>query len=163
MVRDAEVAKNPPFLENSAMKILYVDMDNVLVNFPSGIERISPELQKQYKNRMDEVPGIFSLMDPMDGAIEAYRELCRRYDTYILSTAPWENPSAWSDKLEWVKRHLGGHARKRLILSHNKNLNAGDYLIDDRTKNGADRFSGELIRFGSDDFPNWNAVLSYLI
>ena len=154
--------KLPPCLENRAMKILYVDMDNVLVDFPSGIERISPEIQKRFHNRMDEVPGIFSLMDPMDGAIEAFSELCRRYDTYILSTAPWENPSAWSDKLEWVKRHLGDYARKRLILSHNKNLNAGDYLIDDRTKNGADRFSGELIQFGTDKFPNWNAVLLYL-
>ena len=98
-----------------------------------------------------------------DIPIEAFSELCRRYDTYILSSAPWENPSAWSDKLEWVKRHLGDHSRKRLILSHNKNLNAGHYLIDDRKKNGADKFRGELIQFGTDEFPDWNAVLSYLI
>ncbi len=29
-----------------------------------------------------------------------------------------ENPSAWSDKLLWVKRHLGPSAHQRLILSH---------------------------------------------
>ena len=57
-----------------------------------------------------------------------------KYDIYILSTAPWDNPSAWSDKLEWVKRYLGEVCYKRLILSHHKNLNAGDYLIDDRKK-----------------------------
>ena len=29
-----------------------------------------------------------------------------------------ENPTAWSDKLEWVKGHLGAPAHKRLILTH---------------------------------------------
>jgi len=85
---------------------------------------------------------IFSLMDPMPDAVESFEELSKIYDTYILSTAPWENPSAWSDKLLWVKKHLGRQAYKRLILSHHKNLNDGHYLIDDRTKNGADRFRG---------------------
>lgn len=144
-------------------KILYVDMDNVLVDFPSGIKRISPELKQQYENDLDEVPGIFSLMDPMPGAIEAYKKLSEIYDTYILSTAPWENPSAWSDKLLWVKKHLGKEAYKRLILSHNKNLNKGDYLIDDRTKNGAGEFEGEHIHFGTDKFPDWESVCDYLL
>jgi hypothetical protein len=38
----------------------------------------------------------------------------------------------------------------------------GDYLIDDRTKNGAGEFSGELIQFGGKDFPDWKSVLNYL-
>ena len=80
------------------------------------------------------------MMPPIDGAIEAYAALARRFDTYILSTAPSENASAWRDKLRWVKTHLGADAYKRLILTHHKNLNVGDYLIDDRTKNGVDRF-----------------------
>jgi 5'(3')-deoxyribonucleotidase len=101
-------------------------------------------------------------MDPLPGAVESFEVLAGLYDTYILSTAPWENPSAWSDKLLWVKRHLGGAAHKRLILSHHKNLNDGDYLIDDRTKNGADRFRGEHIHFGTPPFPDWPAVVAYL-
>ncbi len=56
-------------------KILYVDMDNVLVDFPSGIAKISNELRTQYDERLDEVPGIFSLMEPLEGALEAYKEL----------------------------------------------------------------------------------------
>jgi hypothetical protein len=82
---------------------------------------------------------------------------------YILSTAPWENPSAWSDKLNWVKRYLGNSAHKRLILSHNKNLNRGDILIDDRTANGAGQFKGTFIKFGSTQFPNWESTLPYVI
>lgn len=46
-------------------------------------------------------------MDPMPGAIEAINRLADKFDVYILSTAPWDNPTAWSDKLNWVKQHLG--------------------------------------------------------
>ena len=76
---------------------------------------------------------------------------------------PWENSSAWKDKNEWVKKHLGKSAHKRLILSHHKNLNKGDYLIDDRTANGAGEFEGEHIQFGSEKFPDWDSVLEYLL
>jgi len=61
-------------------------------------------------------------MEPMPLAIESVKKLAQEYDLYVLSTAPWKNPSAWSDKLEWIP----------LIISHHKNLNKGDYLIDDR-------------------------------
>ena len=128
-------------------KILYIDMDNVLVDFPSAFCHFNEDTLKRYKHNRDEIPGIFSLMTPMPGAIDAFKELSQRFDTYILSTAPWENPSAWSDKLLWVKEHLGEIAYKRLILSHHKNLNRGDYLVDDRTKNGAEKFQGELVLF----------------
>lgn len=116
-------------------KILYIDMDNVLVDFPSAFPLVDPTLLDQHAENKDDIPGIFSLMTPMPGA---------------------------DDKLLWVKRHLGPQAYKRLILTHHKHLNAGDYLIDDRTKNGADRFGGELILFGSERFPGWTAVTAYL-
>jgi len=144
------------------MKTLYVDMDNVLVDFPSGIAKLSDQTQEEYADRLDEVPGIFSLMAPMADAIESYDLLAQHFDTYILSTAPWNNPSAWSDKLLWVQKYLGKSAYKRLILSHHKNLNDGHYLIDDRTKNGADRFRGEHIHFGTEKFPDWKSVVRHL-
>ena len=144
-------------------KILYVDMDNVLVDFLSGVAQLDEKLTREFDGRLDEVPGIFSLMGPIEGAVESFATLAQHFDTYVLSTSPWENPSAWSDKLEWVKKHLGPHAYKRLILTHHKNLNLGDYLIDDRHKNGADRFTGEHIHFGSDKFPNWWSIVDYLL
>ena len=144
-------------------KILYFDMDNVLVDFPSAFPKVSPKLLDEFEGRLDEIPNIFSLMEPLTGAIEAFQLLSKKFDSYILSTAPWENSSAWSDKNEWVKKYLGSTAYKRLILSHNKHLNIGDYLIDDRTANGADRFTGEHIHFGSERFPDWASVLRYLL
>ena len=112
-------------------------MDNVLVDFKSGLKLQSEEILNEYKDRFDDIPNIFSQMLPMKNAIESFNLLAQKHDTYILSTAPWNNSSAWSDKLEWVKKYLGQSAYKRLILSHHKNMNKGDYLIDDRTKHGA--------------------------
>ena len=145
------------------MKTLYVDMDNVIVDFRTGIEKISEEEKVKYEGRYDEVPRIFSLMDPMEGAIEAFNKLSSKYDTYILSTSPWNNPSAWQDKIIWVQKFLEKPAYKRLILSHHKNLNRGDYIIDDRVKNVVDEFEGEHIHFGSEKFPNWDTILKYLL
>jgi 5'(3')-deoxyribonucleotidase len=144
-------------------KILYVDMDNVLVDFPSGLRHYGAEVLHAYAGRFDEIPGIFANMEAVAGAIPAFTLLSQYFDTYILSTSPWENPSAWSDKLLWVKAHLGPYAYKRLILTHHKHLNSGDYLIDDRPNNGADRFTGELLLFGTARFPDWQAVVAYLI
>ncbi|WP_235982468.1 5' nucleotidase, NT5C type [Gelidibacter maritimus] len=145
-------------------QIVFVDMDGVLVNFQSGIDRISEEEKEKYEGNLDEVPGIFSLMEPNDGAIEAYKWLCKNFDTYILSTAPWNNPSAWQDKLHWVKKYLPDVSHKRLILSHNKHLAKGDFLIDDRTANGAGKFIGKHIHFKEDGkgFDDWRAVIAYM-
>ena len=148
-------------------KVLYFDMDNVLVDFPSGIARLEEQVRREYEDHLDDAPGIFALMDPMPGALDAVRTLASTFDTYILSTAPWDNPSAWSDKVRWVRQHLGdGPASplyKRLILSHHKNLNAGDFLVDDRTKSGADRFRGEHVHFGQPGFEDWPTVMTYLL
>ena len=143
-------------------KVLYVDMDNVLVDFKTGIQQLPEATLAEYEGRLDDVPGIFALMDPVEDAIASYRHLSSLFDTYILSTAPWHNPSAWSDKLHWVQKHLGDPAYKRLILTHQKNLNSGHFLVDDRTKNGADRFEGEHLLFRSEKFPNWPSVVDYL-
>ena len=143
-------------------KRVFVDMDNVLVDFESGLARVSDETKKEYEGRLDEIPGVFGLMKPMPGAVDAMHELQKQYDLFILSTAPWKNPSAWSDKVMWVTRYLDDVFHKRMVITHRKDLCLGDYLIDDRGKNGASEFAGEWIEFGSEKFPDWKSVLVYL-
>jgi 5'(3')-deoxyribonucleotidase len=75
----------------------------------------------------------------------------------------------------WVQRYIGKvegePAFKRLILSHHKNLNKGDFLIDDRLASGADKFDGEHIFFGEadpdekrpGDFPTWESVIQHFV
>ena len=148
--------------------IVYIDMDGVLADFKSALTKISPELIDEFTGQHDNIPGIFSLMDPVPGAIEAVYVLKDKYDLYILSSSPWENPTALGDKLAWVKKYFGGEGSdnvffRKVIFSSAKNLSRGDILIDDRTANGAGDFEGEHVLFGIRDFPDWEAVLGYLI
>lgn len=144
-------------------KRLFFDMDGVLVDFESGLAQQDEQTLKEYEGRCDEIPGLFGLMQPMPGAIEAVHKLNEHYDCYILSTAPWNNPSAWSDKVTWITKHLDDVFHKKMVITHCKNLCKGDILIDDRGKNGTSQFEGEWIEFGSERYPDWNAVLDYLI
>lgn len=150
--------------------ILYFDMDNVLVDFKSGLDQVSDEEKAKYaddgkgKPHYDDIPGIFSKMKPMSGAIEAVNALAEKYDCYILSTAPWNNDTALQDKLNWVKLYFPQVFHKRVIFSHHKNLciRPDAYLIDDRTGHGADQFGDHHIQFGSDKFPDWKSVVEFL-
>ena len=53
---------------------IFVDMDGVLVNFQSGIDKLDESTKREYaddgagKAHFDDVPGIFSLMDPHAGS-----------------------------------------------------------------------------------------------
>lgn len=153
--------------DTQTQKTLYLDMDGVLVDFQSAVDTLSPAQLQAYQGRLDEVPGLFARMLPMPGALEAVALLRPHFQLYALSTASWHNPTAWSDKLLWIQRYFGagpeGAFYKRLILSHQKQLNRGHFLVDDRDKNGAGAFAGELIRFGSAQFPDWPSVCAYLL
>ena len=53
---------------------------------------------------------------------------------------------------------------KSLIITPNKGLNKGDYLIDDNDSGkGQEHFEGELIKFGSERYSDWESVLTYLM
>lgn len=149
---------------------VFIDMDGVLADFDAQLRRYqAAEANPPHLTDDDLVDyychqeGFYRTIPPIEGAIEAYKELGKRFNVYILSTPSWNNPSSYTDKRFWVEEFLGDAAYKRLILSHNKGLFTGRALIDDRTKNGVLQFKGEHIHFGTDRFPHWDAVLAHLL
>ena len=56
-------------------KIIYIDMDNTVVDFVSGINKLTEKEREQYQGEEDNHPLIFSLMDPMPVAIDAIIKL----------------------------------------------------------------------------------------
>ena len=85
-------------------EIVYIDMDDTLVDFQSGIDAImaTREEERNRKGDWDDVEGIFLLMEPMPGAIEAAKELAELFDVYVLTKSPWRNQSAPSATTDWT-------------------------------------------------------------
>lgn len=80
------------------MSILYIDMDGTLVDFEAGIPGVTKQQKERYGEEYDDIPGFFDELPPVEGSIEAYHRLAEKYETFILSTAPWNNHTAWSAK-----------------------------------------------------------------
>jgi 5'-nucleotidase len=139
--------------------ILYLDMDGPLVDFDSGVAHCT---SYDHKERTMNCQGFFLSLPPTEGAVKACEWIIQYFETFILTTTPWDNPFSGMEKRLWVDEHLPKYFYKRLITSHFKNLAIGDYLVDDRTKNGAGEFSGKLIQFGQPGFENWDKVIAFL-
>ncbi len=134
-----------------------IDLDGVVVDYEQGTKA----WKEQHGDREE---GMFLSFPPIEGAIDAVQLLLGdpRFDVYFVSTAPWSNPSAWTDKRLWLEQHFGEVVKKRLVLTHRKDLVVGDVLIDDRPNNGALEFPGWWMHFGSEEIPHWRAVISLL-
>lgn len=145
-------------------KIIYIDLDGVIADFDKARWEHPLCNQTPFKGRPDRIPNIYRDLEPIEGALDAVNQLLDNelLDIYILSTAPWDNPDAWTHKRLWVEKYFGKKIRKRLILCHHKHLLIGDYLIDDRRFNGASEFTGQWIHFGSEEYPNWKVVLEFV-
>jgi 5'-nucleotidase len=141
--------------------IVLIDMDGVLADFDK--RKAELEVRGFKGESIFKHEDAYKDLEPIPGAIEAWDQLQNEYETYILSTPPWGNPQGWAEKRIWVEKYLGPTAKKKLILGHHKGLVKGDYLIDDRIANGVADFGGKHIHFGDSKFPNWKAVLDFLI
>jgi 5'-nucleotidase len=142
-------------------EIVYIDMDGVLCDYASFLEKKVNEGMNIFQ--VYKIPGAFEELEPIKGAIDAFHLLDKYFEVYILSTPMWSNPDSWRGKRIWVEKHLGKTAKKKLILSHNKGLMKGKYLIDDREANGVLDFEGEHIKFGENEFKAWTSVIEYLL
>lgn len=147
-------------------KIVYIDMDWVLADFEDAIERLDFKTKIKYMNSYWNVDWIFKDLKPIKGAIESVKRLDKYFNIYILSSAPWGNSPARTHKIERVKKYFweskDSILYRKLILSSHKNLNKGDYLIDDRKENWAKEFEWDFIQFWTDRFSNRESVLSYM-
>lgn len=142
-------------------EIIYIDMDGVLCDYDKAF---ADAIKSKPFNKIPQSEyGFFENLEPFSGAIDSVLRLQELFDVYILTSPSVKNPLCYTEKRNWIENHLGIGMLNKFIISPNKGLNKGKYLIDDNTEGKKQElFEGELIHFSSDKFPNWKAVISYL-
>ena len=124
---------------------IFIDMDGVLADFDSS-KKAHPKYNA--KGFRPDLELDFSTFTPMPGAIDAVAALIDMgHDVFIATTPPWNHPDAWGQKRNWVEEHLP-ELKRKIILTHRKDLLIGDILIDDTTYRGQRDFNGTFIHFG---------------
>lgn len=140
------------------MKRIYVDMDGVLCDFAT---KYFAELNKNPSNKYPHSQyGFFLTLEEIPEAIESFKLLSQKYDVWVLTRPSRHNPLCYTEKRLWIENHLSFDWTSKLIISPDKTLLMGDYLIDDNPWPG---FQGEQILFGSESFPDWATVRNYLL
>lgn len=139
--------------------LILLDQDGVLADFEGGFiqawQQHYPDLapiareDRRHFNLLDDypadlhertmalytAPGFIGQLPPIDGAIEAVRELLALGLDIRFCTSPlhqYENCVA--EKYHWIEHHFGRPATQRLILTRDKTLVRGDLLIDDKPR-----------------------------
>jgi 5'-nucleotidase len=134
--------------------VILVDLDGVAVNLVDGWKKIWNEkypdrqitadpttflLEDAYSGFGTEkeiaeiihTPDFFLKLEPMPGAIEAFKQMHDSGLELYICSAPTSLSCSYSEKIDWVEMHLGRDWTKRVILTKDKTLVQGDYLIDD--------------------------------
>jgi 5'-nucleotidase len=139
-------------------KKIYVDMDGVLCDFMTPYTKNINNLEYQQSEL-----GFFINLEPIKDAINSINILSEYYDVWFLTKPSTKNLHSYTEKAEWIKKYFGEHYLDKLILSPDKSLLIGDFLIDDDTKANQLYFEGEFIHFGSSNYPNWIYVVNHLL
>jgi 5'(3')-deoxyribonucleotidase len=91
-------------------------------------------------------PGFFRDIPVMPGSQQVVKELCEKYDVYIVSAA-MEFPNSLIDKYHWLAEHFPFINWTNIVFCGHKIVNV-DIFIDDRTRNFAG-FNGRTLLYSS--------------
>lgn len=132
----------------TAAPIALVDMDNTLCDYSSALNRdmallrapqeettlssyaksVAPHL-KAREELIRRQPGWWLGLEPLKAGFQILRELQRlKFDIHILTKGPWRSSNAWTEKVEWCRKHVPGIP---LTITQEKSLVYGRILVDD--------------------------------
>lgn len=136
-------------------------MDGVLCDYNKSRDLLkspdNPFPQSQY--------GFFLNLEPIYNSVPYVMALDDYFDLRVATAPSVKNPLCYTEKRVWIEKYYGEiNLQERLYIIPDKSALIGDFLVDDYDSGrGQDKFTGELIHFGSDQFPYWKNVYNYLL
>jgi 5'(3')-deoxyribonucleotidase len=120
----------------------------ILLEEMSGKEfhEMLPDTLNQSWRTYVNAPGFFRDLKVMPGAQDVVKELCQKYDVYIVSAA-MEFRHSLIDKYDWLEEHFPFIDWKHIVFCGFKIVDV-QIMIDDRIRNFAN-FNGRPILFSS--------------
>lgn len=139
------------------MSLILVDMDGVTTDWGTGYNEVLdsfgpvadniPRHKDQKTFNMHEglsfketrlVDEAMATMDyyglaPIEGAVDALHSMLDYGHDVMICTSPWlPNKDCIRHKIDWLDKHLGHGWAERVIVTKDKTMVHGDWLIDDK-------------------------------
>ena len=124
---------------------LYCDMDQVLVDFLKGAEKLMGEpfatanRNTRWK-KISSTKGFWENLEWMPGAKNLYKKIMK-YNTYILSAFSGKDPTSKNGKMKWLAKNTGFKRSKILLVMRSQKQKFAmtdgkpNVLVDDYIKN----------------------------
>lgn len=149
-------------------ELILVDMDRVVANYDQAhAEARTQDPQVTFPQGKY---GFFLNIEPMPGAVTAIQTLVLAgFDVCFLTRPSVFNPLSYTEKRAWIEKWFGFDLCYNLILCYDKTMVRGDYLIDDNLHHYTGKRTGRfqpawrLLHFGTELYPDWNAILNKLL
>lgn len=129
---------------------IYCDMDQVLVNFIGGANKVLfaqglPDFTRAGKEErweaLKQIPKFWANLDPMPDGMMLWRFI-KPYNPAILSTPSKRMTTCRPEKLEWIRENLGRNVKEIYLVPREQKKNYAitvngkqNLLIDDHLKN----------------------------
>lgn len=134
--------------------IIYIDIDDTVAKYTEAVRaRVDSEFPQSKE-------GFFRTLEPKEDAVKAVQMLIDDGNFVYFATRPsYKNPHCFTEKALWVQDVFGLYMYYQTIIIPDKSLLRGDVLIDDHSGNGQDKFKGNWIQFGNEEWPDWKTIM----
>ena len=95
---------------------------------------------------------------PRSSSQKAFRRLIETYNVYFTAPSDFNESGQMVETITWAQEYFDAPAYNHILFANDKQLLAGDYMIDTQPD---DLFMGTVLELGSPAFKTWEEIITY--
>lgn len=137
--------------------IILIDLDNTIADLDYAVQmkfkekhpntKWPPRTSFEFDNSIEKEtrailnePGFFLSLPVIKDAIEAINEMKQEgFEVFFCTSPIRQNDPCIKEKFQWIEKYFGFDATRKIIISKDKTLILGHYLIDDKKQTGVNK------------------------